>query len=215
MYVDGHLEGPFGERRKVSGKPTLLFTASSVIKDITKCITMEAKVPGDLVYVLGETRNELGGSEYYQRMGKVGLHVPKVDAEETRPIYRSLHRAMEEGLIASAHAVTRGGLAVHLALVAMGGELGMEIDLGKVPGADSLSPARVLYSESAGRLIVTVDPGKKDTFEILFRGMKAACAGFITDKSSFSVYDRKKRLIIGEDIHELKQSWMKPFGALI
>jgi phosphoribosylformylglycinamidine synthase len=215
MYVDGHLEGPFGERRKVSGKPTLLFTASSVIKDIAKCITMEAKVPGDLVYVLGETRDELGGSEYYQRMGKVGLHVPKVDVKVTWPIYCSLHRAMEEGLIASAHAVTRGGLAVHLALVAMGGELGMEIDLGKVPGADSLSPARVLYSESAGRFIVTVDPRKKDTFESFFKGMKAACAGVITSNSSFSVYDWNKRAIIGEDLHELKKSWMKPFGNLI
>jgi len=65
MYIDGNLEGPFGERRKVSGLPTILFTASSVIEDIRTCITMEAKCPGDLVYVLGETRDELGGSEYY------------------------------------------------------------------------------------------------------------------------------------------------------
>jgi phosphoribosylformylglycinamidine synthase len=91
----------------------------------------------------------------------------------------------------------------------------MEIDLGKVPGPDSLSPARVLYSESAGRFIVTIDPGKKDAFERLFKGMKAACAGSVTSGSSLAVYDREKRLIIGEDIHELKKSWMKPFGAFV
>ena len=60
MYIDGNLEGPFGERRKVSGMPTLLFTISSVVKDIKKCITMDAKFSRDLVYVLGETKNEQG-----------------------------------------------------------------------------------------------------------------------------------------------------------
>ena len=215
MYVDGHLEGPFGERRKVSGKPTLLFTASSVIEDIRKCVTMEAKVPEDFIYVLGETKDELGGSEYYQRMEKVGLHVPKVDMKETWPIYLSLHQAIKKGLVVSAHAVARGGLAVHLALVAMGGELGMNINLDKVPGSRFLSPTRVLYSESAGRFIVTVDPRKKDVFESLFKGMKVACVGFTTDRSSLSVYDQKQTLILEEDIHGLKKCWMKPFGALI
>ena len=77
MYIDGNLEGPFGERRKVSGLPTLLFTVCSVIEDIARCVTMDAKFPGDLVYVLGETKNELGGSEYYQMMGSIGLNVPR------------------------------------------------------------------------------------------------------------------------------------------
>jgi phosphoribosylformylglycinamidine synthase subunit PurSL len=106
-------------------------------------------------------------------------------------------------------------LAVHLALVAMGGELGMHINLDKVPGSSFLSPTRLLYSESAGRFIVTVDPRKKDVFESLFKGMKAACVGFTTDKSSLSVYDQKQTLIFQEDIHGLKKCWMKPFGALI
>ncbi len=70
------------------------------------------KFPGDLVYVLGETRNELGGSEYYQMMGHVGLNVPKVRVEEVWPLYLALHRAIQEGWLASCHAVTRGGLAL-------------------------------------------------------------------------------------------------------
>jgi phosphoribosylformylglycinamidine synthase subunit PurSL len=87
--------------------------------------------------------------------------------------------------------------------------------LDRVPVTSPLSPTRVLYSESAGRFIVTVDPRKKDAFESLFKGMKAACVGFTSDKSSFSVYDQKQTLIIEEDIYELKKCWMKPFGALI
>ena len=124
MYIDGNLEGPYGERRKVSGKPALLFTVSSVVQDVKTCVTMDAKFPGDLVYVLGETKNELGGSEYYQLMEKIGLHVPKVDVGLLWPLYLALHRAIQEGLVSSAHAVAKGGLAVHLAMVAMAGELG-------------------------------------------------------------------------------------------
>ena len=175
MYVDGYLEGPFRERRKVSGLPTLLFTVSSVVRDIRKCVTMDAKVPGDLVYVLGETRDELGGGEYYQMMGETGLHVPQVSVERLLPLYRKLHQAIEESVLASAHAVTRGGLGVHLALVAMGGELGMDLDLGAVPDAGNLSDTHRLYSESAGRFVVTVDPAKKERLRgNLFRARASA-----------------------------------------
>ncbi|NIR15176.1 MAG: phosphoribosylformylglycinamidine synthase, partial [Desulfobacterales bacterium] len=165
MYIDGNLEGPFGERRKVSGLPTLLFTVSGIIEDVGKSITMDAKIPGDLVYVLGETKNELGGSEYYQMMGEVGLHVPEVDANALWPLYLALHRAIQQGLLSSAHAVTRGGLGVHLTLVALGGELGMEARLGDVPCSNALTNSQILFSESAGRFIVTIDREKRGAFE--------------------------------------------------
>jgi len=214
MYIDGNLEGPFGERRKLSGMPTLLFTVSSVVEDIAKCITMDAKCPGDLVYVLGETKNELGGGEYYQLMGAVGLHVPKVNVKELWPLYLSLHNGIRQGIISSAHAVTRGGLAIHLAMVAMGGELGMEIDLESVPSSDGLSDTRILYSESAGRFVVTVDPEKKEAFEQIFAGMKIGRVGRTTESSLFCIGDAKGRRIIEEDVLELKDCWKRPFGGL-
>ena len=215
MYIDGNVKGPFGERRKISGMPTLLFTLSSVIKDIRKSITMDAKFPGDLVYVIGETKNELGGSEYYQMMEELGLNVPKVDVKEVWPLYLSLHKAIEQELISSAHAITRGGLAVHMAMTAMGGELGMEIHLGSVPSGDSLSDTQLLYSESAGRVVVTVNPIKKEAFEKIFEGMKIGKAGFITESPLFRVRDRNGDLIIEEEIFQLKDCWKRPFGELI
>ena len=118
MYIDGKVRGPFGERRKVSGLPTLLFTVCSVIDDVSKCVTMDVKFPEDLVYVVGKTSDELGASEFYQRMGHIGLNVPKVDAKELFPVYVKLARAIDDGLVASCHAIGRGGLAVHLALIA-------------------------------------------------------------------------------------------------
>jgi phosphoribosylformylglycinamidine (FGAM) synthase-like enzyme len=79
MYVDGYLPGAFGERHKVSGLPTMQFTATGIVSDVLKSQTLEAKSSGDLVYVLGTTRNELGGSAYYDLFGYTGLNVPKVE----------------------------------------------------------------------------------------------------------------------------------------
>jgi phosphoribosylformylglycinamidine synthase len=215
MYIDGNLEGPYGERRKVSGKPALLFTVSSVVEDVKTCVTMDAKFPGDLIYVLGETKNELGGSEYYQLMDKIGLHVPKLDVGSMWPLYLALHRTIREGLVSSTHAVAKGGLAVHLALVAMAGELGMEVHIGKAPSRPGVSPAQLLYSESAGRFVVTVNPTKKEAFEKLFSSLPAACIGAVTEAPRFRVQRGKGETIIDEDVLDLKKAWNSRFGMLI
>jgi len=215
MYIDGNLEGPFGERRKISGLPTLLFTASSVIKDISKCLSMDVKFPGDLIYVIGETKNELGASEFYQMMGSTGLNVPAVDTEETLPLYQALHKAISEDLISSCHAVTRGGLAVHLAMSAMAGALGMEIDLARVPAVNGLSTSQTLYSESCGRFVITLAPDNKERFEEFFSGMKANPVGTVTESPDFCVIDNTGQTIIREDINKLKDSWKKPFGDFV
>ncbi len=215
MYIDGNLEGPYGERRKVSGLPTLLFTVCSVIEDISLCITMDPKSPGDLVYVLGETRNELGGSEFYQMMGSVGFNCPRVDVEELWPQYLALHRAISEGLVSSCHAVSRGGLATHLALCSMAGELGMEIHLALIPAVNGLTVSQILYSESCGRFIMTVAPERKGKFEEIFSSMKITQIGRITQLPFFCVKDGRGETIIREDQSGLKDSWKKTFGELI
>ncbi|MFH1490230.1 MAG: phosphoribosylformylglycinamidine synthase subunit PurS [Pseudomonadota bacterium] len=215
MYIDGNLEGPFGERRKISGLPTLLFTVSSVIRDVRTCVTMDAKFPGDLVYILGSTKNELGAGEYYQMMGEVGKNVPKVDAKEVMTLYRSMHEAIQKGLIASAHAITRGGLAVHAAMVAMAGGLGMELHLGHVPAAHEMPDTKILYSESAGRFLVTVNPEKSAAFEKCFPAGSLASIGRLTAAPGFRVLNGMGAPIIEENIFQLKDCWKKPFGGLI
>ena len=82
MYIDGYLAGEFGETHKVSGLPTLLFTATSIIPDVSRCLTLDLKAAGDYIYLVGRTRNELGGSEFYEIFDYVGLNVPQVDSEE-------------------------------------------------------------------------------------------------------------------------------------
>ncbi len=215
MYIDGNVEGPFGERRKVSGLPTLLFTVSSVIEDITKCVTLDPKRSGELIYILGLTRNELGGGEFYQLMGHIGLNVPKVKAEEVLPLYKALARAISDGLVASCHAVGRGGLGVHLALMAMASGLGMEIDLDLVPREGPVKTFQLLYSESCGRFLVTVAPELKEKFEALLKALPFSLIGQVIPDPQLMVKADNGNTLINENIQNLKDSWLRPFGELI
>ncbi|MBW1728053.1 MAG: phosphoribosylformylglycinamidine synthase [Deltaproteobacteria bacterium] len=215
MYVDGHLTGPYGETHKVSALETLQFSATSVIDDVAKCVTMDGKMPGDLVYILGITRNELGGSEYYEHLGYVGRNVPHVFPEEFTDLYRALGHAIDKEQVASVHGIYRGGLGVHLAMVAMGGNLGITVDLGLVPSDPLDRNDIILFSESAGRFIVTIDTENRKIFEEIFKGLPCACIGSVTHESEFIIKGIHGMPLINIPVQELKDAWKKPFGDLI
>ena len=215
MYVDGNLAGRYGETHKVSALETLQFSAISVVRDINRCVTLDAKIAGDLVYVLGTTRNELGGSEYYEHLGYVGCNVPRVRPDEFMPLYQKLGLAVDEELVASVHGIYRGGLAVHLAMVAMGGNLGLEINLADVPAESVERNDRLLFSESAGRFIVTVDPQRRDAFEEIFSQSSCARVGVVTDKADLVIQGIAGGTILSVPVADLKSAWQGTFGNLM
>ena len=165
MYVDGNLPGRYGISHKVSAPETIQFSALSLVPDIACCMTMDVKAPGDLVYLLGTTRDELGGSEYYEHLGYVGHNVPQVRPESFHRLYCDLQTAIRASLVASVRGIYRGGLAVHSTLAALAGGLGLQLDLSQVPAETSLREDKLLFSESAGRFLVTVPPQSQKTFE--------------------------------------------------
>ncbi|WP_028315788.1 AIR synthase-related protein [Desulfatibacillum aliphaticivorans] len=215
MYVDGHLPGRYGERHKVSALETLQFTTTGLVHDVAHCKTMDVKAPGDLVYIAGLTKNELGASEYYEHLGHLGLNVPKVDAKANMALYKALYKAMAEDCVASVRGVYRGGLAVHLALCSMAGCLGMDLDLAKVPAAGADRDDALLYSESAGRFILTVAPSDKERFEEIFAGLPAACVGQVTEAPVLSIKGLDGVEIIRTEVQDMKDAWKKRFGGLI
>jgi phosphoribosylformylglycinamidine (FGAM) synthase-like enzyme len=221
MYVDGHLKGEFGERVKVSALETVQVSATSVIEDITKCVTMDPKVSGDLVYVLGATANELGASEYYESFDKVGVNVPHVHFDAFKVVYKTLQKAIETELVASSHALARGGLAVHLSYMTMAGGLGLDLNLSGLPtdtGKGELFNETLLFSESAGRFIVTVSKENKAVFEKLFKGMAVACIGSVTDDHDHLKIlglDKEKTPLIDLSTAELEKAFNKTFGEMI
>ncbi|MEN6438398.1 MAG: AIR synthase-related protein [Syntrophobacter sp.] len=220
MYVDGHLSGAFGERHKVSGLPTMQFTATGIVPDVRKSQTMELKRAGDLVYIVGTTRNELGGSAYYDLFGYLGLNVPKTDPEQLLALYGAVERAISAELVASCHGIYRGGLAVHAAMAAFGGHLGMTVDLARAP-VDSKEPVaissgrtvtlrddQVLFSESSGRFLVTVPKERHAEFEELFQGLTLGKIGQVTADPELVIVGNSGAELLRENIFSLRKSWL-------
>ncbi|CAB5100361.1 Phosphoribosylformylglycinamidine synthase, PurS subunit (EC / Phosphoribosylformylglycinamidine synthase, synthetase subunit (EC [Olavius algarvensis associated proteobacterium Delta 3] len=214
MYVDGNLRGTYGETHKVSALETLQFSTTGVVDDISRCVTLDAKAAGDLVYVLGVTRDELGASEFYEHFGYLGKNVPHVDPDSCRELYQRLTRAIQEERVASAHGIYRGGLGVHLAMVAMGGNLGLDIRLGELPADQPLRNDILLFSESAGRFIVTVDPTRKAEFESIFKGLACACVGRTTEKPELTIAGTDGSKLLSVPVDDLKEAWKSPFQDL-
>ena len=144
---------------KISIPPTILFSTIGKITDIRKAVTMDAKRSGDAIYVLGETRKELGGSEWYALNGYVGNNVPKVDTAQAKTLYKALSKAMADGLVASCHDCSDGGLGVALAEMAFAGGLGLKIDLAAVPVETGMRADEILFSESQSRFCHHGCPG--------------------------------------------------------
>ncbi len=93
------------------------------------CVTMDLKGPGNLLYLIGETKDEMGGSHYNLVNGLTGGNVPTVDKEMAPKIFRALHQAIKQGLILSCHDLSEGGLAVAAAEMAFAGGVGVELKL--------------------------------------------------------------------------------------
>ncbi|MAG02599.1 phosphoribosylformylglycinamidine synthase subunit PurL [Candidatus Pacearchaeota archaeon] len=205
-----------GNAIKISVPPTLLVSSIGVIDDVSKAISLDSKIPGDLVYVLGATHNELGGSEYFAMMGDklrgekfIGNGVPSVDTNVNRRLYGNLSQAIDQGLVASAQSVHRGGLAVALAKTAIGGRLGMEVDMGEIP-SHTTRDDYTLFSESQGRVVVTVDPNKSDEFEEKMDDSMHSRIGRVRGDDKFIVYG-KNGPIVNASVDEMLRSYKSTF----
>ncbi len=195
-----------GGDTKISIPPTVLFSVMGVIPDIEKCCTSDFKEPDELIYILGLTRAELGGSEFFDELNIKGGQVPQVDAVSARKRYISVFQAMQEGLISSCHDLSDGGLGVAVAEMALGGRTGANIDLDRVPAEGSLAAHELLYSESASRFLVTVRPEHKARFERCFAGQIAAWLGETTPGRELSFFHDGKALF-SSSVESLAEAW--------
>lgn len=195
---------------KISIPPTLLFSTIGKMDDVRKAVTMDAKSPGDLVYVLGATYPELGGSEWYAMHGFIGNRVPQVRAERAKALYNALSRAIQEGLVASCHDCSDGGLGIALAETAFAGGFGLSIDLERVPFVNIDRNDTLLFSESQSRFVVTVSPAAKTSFEDVMKGTVMSRIGIVLDEGVLKINGIEGKRIIEEDICSLKAVWQEP-----
>jgi phosphoribosylformylglycinamidine synthase II len=164
--------------KQVAIPPSLLISALGIVPDTERCVTMDLKAPGNLLYLLGETRRELGGSLWLQVTGGSG-GTPPGAAPQGPALARALHAAIAGRLVAACHDLSEGGLAVAAAEMALGGRLGLAIDLPRVPtdAQAGLTPAELLVAESNGRYLVEVAPEQAAAFEAALVGLPCARVG--------------------------------------
>ncbi|MDO9516033.1 MAG: AIR synthase-related protein [Syntrophales bacterium] len=195
---------------KISIPPTLLFSTMGKIEDVRKAVTMDAKKPGDLVYILGETLEEMGGSEWFALHGFIGNTVPKVNAQKAKKLYQALSKAIDRRLVASCHDCSDGGLGVALAETAFAGGLGMDVSLSLIPREGIRRDDYLLFSESQSRFVVTVSPDSQEEFEGSMAGSVFACIGKTISGGTFRIAGIHGETIVEEAIDSLKEAWQKP-----
>lgn len=196
---------------KISVPPTLLFSVMARMPDVRKAITMDVKQPGDLVFILGETRAELGASEYYAHHGMIGNRLPQVNAQSARVLYDALAQAIARGLVNACHDCSDGGFAVAAAEMAFAGGLGMCLDLRAMPHeADIDRDDTLLFSETASRFVVTVPPPQRQAFRALLASCVLGELGRVLETPEFVVIGLAGHDIVRSDIAQLKEAWQLP-----
>jgi phosphoribosylformylglycinamidine synthase len=198
---------------KVSVPPTMLFSVISKIEDIRNAVTMDVKEEGDLVFILGKTKKEIGASEYLNELGFTGISIPTVVPKVAIMRYRKLHEAITMGIIRSAHDCSDGGLAVALAESSFAGGFGMDVSLKTIPTEDIDRDDYILFSETPSRIIVTIKPEDKEKFDELFKGTDFGQIGVVKGET-LKITGLSGKYIISSKISDLRKSWKKTLQFL-
>lgn len=147
----------------VAVKPSPVVLMLGLIEDLNKVTTLSFKEPKNDIVIVGETRAEMGGSEYYQTFHKLrGGKPPRIDSESVKSAIDSVLTLIRRGYVKAAHDCSRGGLAVALAVMSMKGNLGVNVNVRKVPVDTPMRMDEVLFSETYGRFILECDSGHVD-----------------------------------------------------
>lgn len=195
---------------KISIPPTLLISAVGIIPDITKAVSIDAKLPGDLLYILGNTENEMAGSEYFTMLKQTGGQIPHVDIKKNLHLYRNIFQAVQKDLIVSAISLNRGGLAAGLAKKLIAGNLGAEITLKNLPG-NWKENYQALFSESRGRILVSVNPKKADEFEKIMKQNSFAKIGKTISRPMMVINSKNNQTIVKLYIDKALKNYKAPF----
>jgi phosphoribosylformylglycinamidine synthase II len=197
--------------KTVSIPHTLLISAMGIMNNTDAAISMDFKTSGNSIYVVGATRQELGGSAYFKAHGFIGNSVPQVDPGAARKLMDRLSYATGQGLVRACHDCSEGGVAVTLAEMAFAGGIGAEIDLSAVPLSEDIRRNDfILFSESNSRFVVEVPGRKRTQFEQAMNGVVFARIGKVTRTQRLEIYGLNGAPVVSAGLDELKEAWQKP-----
>lgn len=214
--LNNEYTGADGKKHAIPG--TLLISAVGIVPDVNKTVTMDLKAAGNLLYVIGETRDEMGGSHYNLINGIGGGSVPQPNKEALKT-YRALHQAIQAGLVQSCHDMSEGGLAVALAEICIAGRLGAHFDSvtdnkltrtiarNNPAIADGDFETAIFFSETASRFIVEVQPENQAAFEAAMQTAFCLQYGKVTDDNQLMLDSFSGYGAIQAPIEQLETAW--------
>lgn len=189
---------------------TLLISAIGIVPDVRSAMSMHLKRPGNRVYLVGMTGDELGGSLAQRLAGQRGGSAPDVDLKSARRTLGAVYRAMRKGLVQSCHDLSEGGLAVAAAEMAIAGGLGLEVELDEMSVAESgLVDATRLFAESPTRFLIEVAEDDAAGIETVLRRVPHAWVGRVLEEQRFRVLSAGQPRI-DRDLGELRARWQTP-----
>ena len=197
---------------KISVPPTLLFTLLGNHEDIRKAVSSDFKNSGDIIYLLGQTHQELGASELVTMFrdecgGGIGGKVPAIDTTRNLALYRDLTAAMRQELVVSAHDCSDGGFAVALAEACFGADSGCSVDISEIfNDNNSLDKWGALFGESLGRILVSVKDEHSSDFEAAMVSNACFRLGEVVSGDEITI-SKSGETILQASMSALKQSW--------
>ena len=207
-YEDAH-----GERQTVVIPSSLLISALGQIDDVQRAVTMDVKSPGNRLLLVGDTRDELGGSHFTKVNKLSGGSVPQVDLEQAPRVFAALHQAITAGLIESCHDLSEGGLAVAAAEMSFAGDLGVDIALASLADSAGIHcDVRLLFSESNTRFLIEVAPVNVDHVAALMDSISCAEIGAATDADDVTFRGVKGEKVIAASLSDLRSAWKRPLA---
>lgn len=189
--------------------PTLLISAMGQVADVRRCVTMDLKEPGNFVFLVGTTREEMGGSHHQLVTGVDGGSVPRPNLAEALPIFQAVHRAMQAGLVRSCHDLSEGGLAVAAAEMAFAGGIGLDVT-GVSAVAPGLADAIILFSESTTRFLLEVRPENVAALRECCRTVPLFEIGRTVKEPRLRIAGGNGEWILWATLGDLKEAWQKP-----
>jgi phosphoribosylformylglycinamidine synthase len=196
--------GKNGERLDIPH--TLLVSALGRVPDVRKCVTMDLKEPGNHLYLVGRTKDDLGGSHFHLVTGQSGGNVPQVDLEAAPRVFAAVHAAISQGVVRACHDLSEGGLAVAAAEMAFAGGVGVDVTTPPGEFQDDVK----LFGESPTRFLVEVKPANAAAFEKCFAGLPLAKIGTTVAEPRLRIAGSGGEWLIWLKLAELKDAWQKP-----
>ncbi|WP_420641312.1 phosphoribosylformylglycinamidine synthase subunit PurL [Candidatus Leptofilum sp.] len=206
--LNNEYTGADGKKHAIPG--TLLISAIGIVPDVSKTVTMDLKQAGNFLFMVGDTRAELGGSHFNQVGGRAeGSRTVPQPVPDSLTRMRRLHRAIQAGLVQSCHDCAEGGVAVALAEMCIAGRIGAELQLIHVPRdwhAAYSTDEVVLFAESLSRFLVEVRPEDAPRFRELLADVPHACVAVVGGES-LVVNGRTGESSLTLTVEEMEQAW--------